>query len=636
MKIRGIVSTLISMNKAFIYLIFFLLSTLPVFSQTADKDKDLRTLVTLLDYISKDYRVAVVNGKVVNEVEFAEMTDFVEKCIVLHKDLSPAIKSDKFNQLKESLKELQLSVSGKSDKELISAIALNAKNRVLDLGLLKITPDGYPSLKNGAVLYRANCVSCHGEKGFGNGIAGKRLDPAPTNFHEAELSPLQAYNVIKLGIEGTGMASYDHLSEDEKWDLSFYIVSLKHQKNNPKTEFPNTLHLDSISKWNDKELQRFLDTAANNTTVGQLRHYEPERSNPLDIALKNLDLSYNFFKTGDNKKAEDYALTSYLEGIELVENLLNASSPELVRDIERNMIAYRKALQNDDKAGVESIYLKLKEEITSAKTLLAERDYSFAFIYGSALSILIREALEALLIILIILSILRPMQVRKAVVAVHSGWILAVLIGFASWFFVDKLINLSGASRELMEGTGAILAVLVLLFAGIWLHSHSEISKWTHFIKSKINSISQTGNWLGLFTFSFIVVFREAFEVVLFLSSLKLNNPEVAGSAINWALLTSIVVVAIITVVFLKFTKLLPLGKFFKLAAYMVSVLAVVLTGKGVMAFQEAGYIPITPIELIPRIDLLGIYPNLQSISSQLFVLAIILFFNWRNQRTKK
>lgn len=139
-----------------------------------------------------------------------------------------------------------------------------------------------------------------------------------------------------------------------------------------------------------------------------------------------------------------------------------------------------------------------------------------------------------------------------------------------------------------------------------------------------------------MFVFSFIVVFREAFEVVLFLSSLKLNNPDIAGSAINWALITSVVIVAVITFVFLKYTKKLPIGKSFKLASYMVAVLVVVLAGKGIMAFQEAGYIGITPIDFVPRIDLLGIYPNVQSISEQVFVLAIIVFFNWKNQRSKK
>lgn len=69
------------------------------------------------------------------------------------------------------------------------------------------------------------CISCHGTKGLGDGVADKGLNPAPTNFHEAELSPLQAYNVTKLRIEGTEMVAYDHLSENELWDVAFYVLS---------------------------------------------------------------------------------------------------------------------------------------------------------------------------------------------------------------------------------------------------------------------------------------------------------------------------------------------------------------------------------------------------------------------------
>jgi|25_taG_2_1085351.scaffolds.fasta_scaffold01714_7 high-affinity iron transporter len=622
------------MNKYKVVFLFIFFSV-KMFSQNAVNDTDLRTLVTLLDYISKDYPVAVEDGKIINQFEFAEMSEFATKSIALQEDLSHTINNTRFEKLHEPLQELQQAVADKKDPEAISTIALNVKNKILDLGILKITPNRYPSLKNGASLYQNNCVSCHGGKGYGDGALAGNLNPAPTNFHEAQLSPLQAYNVIKLGIEGTGMASYNRLTEEELWDLSFYVLSLKHNEEISRAQLPSNLHLDSISKWNDEELQHFLNKSFSNITVGQVRNYEPERPEPLNVALTNLDLSYNEYQKGNNKIAEKYALTSYLEGVELVENILGASAPSLVRDIERDMIAYRKALQNNNKIGAEKYYNALKEKITSAKTLLAEKDYSFAFIYGAALSILIREALEALLIILIILRVLKPIKIKRAVVAVHSGWILAVLIGMVSWFFVDKLINLSGASRELMEGVGAILAVLVLLFAGVWLHSHSEISKWKHFIKNKINRISETGNGIGLFIFSFIVVFREAFEVVLFLSSLKLSNPDVANPAISWAILTSIIIVAVITVVFLKFTKELPIGKFFKLASYMVAALAVVLTGKGIMAFQEAGYISILPVDFAPRIDLLGIYPNLQAILAQLFVFVIILFFHWRNRNQK-
>lgn len=622
------------MNK---YRVLFLVVffSVTMFSQSTDDDTDLRTLVTLLDYISKDYSVAVEDNEIINEFEFAEMTEFSKKTIALQQDLSPAINDPRFEKLHKPLQELQQAIDAKKGAEAISAIALSVKNKILNLGILKITPARYPSLKNGATIYQNNCVSCHGSQGYGDGAAGKNLNPAPTNFHEAKLSPLQAYNVIKLGIEGTGMASYNYLSEKELWDLSFYVLSLKHKEEISEVPLPSDLHLDSISKWNDEELRQFLQESSNNITVGQVRHYEPERRNPLDVAMENLDQSYVVFQKGDNKVAEKYALTSYLEGVELVESILSASAPSLVRDIEGDMIAYRRALQDNNKTGAENYYNALKENITSARSVLAEKDYSFAFIYGAALSILIREALEALLIILIILRVLKPMRIKRAVAAVHSGWLLAVLIGVVSWFFVDRLINLSGASRELMEGVGALLAVLVLLFAGVWLHSHSEISKWKHFIKTKINRISETGNGIGLFIFSFIVVFREAFEVVLFLSSLKLSNPEVANSAISWALLTSVVIIAIIAVVFVKFTNKLPLGKFFKLASYMVAALAIVLTGKGIMAFQEAGYISILPVDFAPRIDLLGIYPNLQAIFAQLLVVSILLFFHWRNRNQK-
>lgn len=623
------------LSKSIISFLLLFIYSINIFSQTIDKDKELRTLVTLLDYISKDYSAAVDDGEVINEFEFAEMTEFATNCILLQKELSSNIKNVKFNKLQTPLKELQQFIIDKKETEKIAALALNTKNKILQLGILKITPSRYPSLKKGAILFQTNCVSCHGKKGKGDGVLSKGLDPAPSNFHEVDLAPLSAYNVIKLGLEGTGMTSFAHLSESEIWELSFYVLSLKHDNDKSQINLPPNIHLDSISKWNDKELGLFIDKSSKNITVGQVRNYEPERPNPLDIAMESLHLSYEIFQKGDSKQAEKHALTSYLEGIELVENLLKASSPDLVNAIERDMISYRKALQNNNKLIAKDYYSILQQEITSAKTILGERDYSFSFIYGSALSILIREALEALLIILLILSILKPLKLKKAVIAVHSGWFFAILIGVISWFFVDKLINMSGASRELMEGFGAILAVVVLLSAGIWLHSHAEISKWTDFVKNKINRFSETGNGIGLFLFSFIVVFREAFEVVLFLSALKLNNPDVANAAITWALLTSIGVVAVISFLFLKYTRKMPIGNFFKLASYMVAVLAIILTGKGVMAFQESGNIPISPVDFIPQIDLLGIYPNWQSTSIQVLVLAVIIVFNQSNKKKR-
>lgn len=617
-----------------ITVILFFFSTLTVFSQTKQEIDDLRIIVTLLDYVAKDYSVAVENGKIIDDAEYEEQIDFVEKSASLHLELIPVLNNAKFTDLKPDLDSLVRAIDNLADPEVISTLSLQIKNTVLDLGILKVSPTKWPSIMNGGVLYEQNCSSCHGPKGYGDGPQGKGLSPEPSSFRDEDgmdvLSPLQAYNVIKLGVDGTGMASYDKiLSENEIWDLAFYVMSMRYETEGEGMKLPTEISLDSITKWTDGNLRKQLEESQA-TTLAAVRTFEPDRPDPLDNSLAELDKSYSYYKTGDAKLATTHALKSYLEGVELVESLLPSS---MVRPLERNMVEYRRAINNGDDKSVDSLYHSLQEEIKEAKSYLSEIDYSFAFVFGASLSILLREALEALLIILIILSVLKPLKVKNAITAVHVGWISAVVLGFVSWIFVDKLVNLSGASREVLEGVGSIIAVLVLLYAGTWLHSHSEVSKWTDYIKKKVNKVSESGNWIGLALFSFIVVFREAFEVVLFLSSLNINSTEESSSALTWALITAAVITAILTYVFLKTTKKLPLTKIFKISAIVISVLAIVLTGKGVKALQEAGFIPFSPLDFLPQIDILGFYPNFEALTSQLTVLIIILLLNRRNKR---
>lgn len=624
------------MVKYIAFSLLLLFSTTTVFSQNPEELEDLRTIVTLLDYVSKDYSIAVENGVVIDEAEYEEQIDFANKTISLHQDLTEILANEEFASFNKPLDSLLNLVKNLASLEQVSQVALSTKNRILDLGILKISPVKWPSVKNGRELYAVNCASCHGENGFGDGPQGKGLDPEPSSFRDEGmdvLSPLQAYNVIKLGVDGTGMQSYDALlNEYEIWDLAFYVMSMRYDVDKGNAELPLSISLDSVSKWSDNDLRTFLQ-ANGGVDLALIRGHEPVREAPLDIAKKELDNSIQIYRTGNKKQAEKHALTSYLEGVELVENILNSTSPQTVNAIERNMVLYRRAMQQGNDLEVERLYLVLKDNLQEAEEHLDDLDYSFAFIYGAALSILIREALEALLIILIIISILKPLGIKNAITAVHIGWMSAVALGFLGWMFVDYLVGMSGASRELMEGIGAIIAVIVLLYAGTWLHSHSEVSKWTGFVKNKVEKIKESGNWIGLSLFSFIVVFREAFEVVLFLSSLKLNNPEKSGPALMWALISAIVIVAIITYIFMKTTKKLPINKIFKISAYVIAVLAVVLTGKGVSALQEAGWISVHHLDFIPKIDLIGIYPTIETIVAQLLVLFIIVFFTKRNNK---
>ena len=622
-------------------LFLFLLIPFTSSAQVAVNETEARTLVTLLDYIAKDYEGAVSDGKIINDAEFEEISDFTQICITYHSNLVPQVNNEAFTELTSSLDELKLLIQRKSSQELIETQTKKIKDRILSLGLLKMTPDKWPVLKTGMMIYNEKCQSCHGESGGGDGILAEGLDPAPTDFLDEgtlkNLTPIQAFNVAKLGLTGTAMRSFAELSDSDLWSVSFYILSLgKKLDAKPIKELPQGILLDSVSQWTNFQLENALAKMNAKVTTNQVRQYEPEVLLPLDFAAQQLEASLQAYLNNDKKGAHQLALTSYLEGIEMVEKTLKAIDKTIVIDIEKAMLAYRNALKGDDLLMVESTNKAAGDLIVKAQEVLRSKSYSFGFTFGAALSILLREALEALLIIVVILSILRPLKIRKAIWFLHAGWIVAVIAGIISWVFVDQLVKISGSSRELMEGLGSLIAVAILIYMGTWLHSKSEIQKWKEFIGEKINKLSESGNWWGLMFFSFIVVFREAFEVVLFLSALKLDVPEGSGSPIGWAVLASTGLVILFAVLIMHYSKRLPIKQIFKISAITMAVLAVVLMGKGFSALQEAGVIEMNLVRDWIRFEPLGIYPTVQTLGAQFFIILLVLGLWLYAERTQK
>ncbi len=75
----------------------------------------------------------------------------------------------------------------------------------------------------------------------------------------------------------------------------------------------------------------------------------------------------------------------------------------------------------------------------------------------------------------------------------------------------------------------------------------------------------------------------------------------------------------------LRYSRRLPVTRFFSLSAILIAVLAVVLAGKGVSALQEAGLVDTWPMLGVPRIELLGIYPTREGVIVQLVTAAVLL-----------
>jgi high-affinity iron transporter len=613
-------------------------------------DKDAETVIHLLDYIARDYSVGVQDGKVINEQEYSEMLEFSEQAYDLTKRGSFLPKKEV--RLLDNLKQLKEFIQEKKPAKAISELARNIRNDLIVITGIQIVPQLWPNSKQGKELYTTNCATCHGATGKGNGKLGKDLNPMPTNFHEIELmsqvSPYQAYNTIKLGVNGTSMRAFSELSDGQLWDLAFYVKSLRFQEDKIDTTvlraqfetlFPD-ITLEDVATLSDEELLVNLTKKSGNslTQLKALRLLAPtERrfNNSLLIAKENLNAALKNYTEGNKSLARINALNAYLEGIEPIEARLTANDPAFTIEIEQQMLNVRQAIDQDK--GV----LLLKKETHKALALILQADQlmvnhklSYWLTFILAASIMLREGLEAFLVLAVVLALIRTSGVKKALPWLHGGWITAVIFGIVGWFLSDYIIQFGGKNREIMEGLISLFAVLVLLFVGFWLHNHTHAVKWKEFIENKIGRYLQKDRMFGLAAFSFMVVFREAFEVILFLQAVNLEAKPENKSAIGLGVLAAVVCIALMVYLFLKYAKKIPVRQLFLFSSWIIVFIAIILMGKGFHSLQESGWLSVTGFPSLFRIDWLGFYPTLETILAQvIIVVAIFTTFIIRKYR---
>jgi len=228
---------------------------------------------------------------------------------------------------------------------------------------------------------------------------------------------------------------------------------------------------------------------------------------------------------------------------------------------------------------------------------------------------------------------LRKSERTDALVYVHGGWITALFAGVLTWGAANWFISISGATREMTEGLGSVVAALILLWIGVWMHGKSQANVWQRYIREKLGTALTGRSAWFLFGLSFLVVYREAFETILFCVAIwnHGNGAAMLAGAVVAALILTAVAVAM-----LWCSKRLPIRQFFAYSSTLIAVLAVVLIGKGVAALQEAGTISVHTLVGLPRVELLGMYPTMEGAAAQmamLFLLGLGFAYNWRAGR---
>lgn len=279
---------------------------------------------------------------------------------------------------------------------------------------------------------------------------------------------------------------------------------------------------------------------------------------------------------------------------------------------------------NASLADVQKEAAGLTDLFTRSEQILAPSEADASTVFFGSLTILLREGSEALLVVVAMLAFLRRADRPELLRYVHAGWTGALVAGALTWAAATYLVSISGANREVTEGLSSLFAAAVLLSVGVWMHQKSAAGRWQAYLHQQMSAALTTRSALFLFSLSFIAVYREVFETILFYAAMwnqGANGAVLAGLAAGAFLL------AIISVLLLKFSARLPIGKFFQYSSWLVAVLAVVLTGKGIAALQEAGWIAPHAISA-PRVEALGIYPSSVGLAAQVIVLvALVAFF---------
>jgi len=619
-----------------------------------------RRLVALLDYLGSDYQNAVQDGKILSQDEYAEMQEFSKRILELIRQLKAVDKTDKA-EVEPILKSLVSQVEKKGDVKTVAALANDAKEKLIAVYKIVPHPRQLPSLADGRTLYLENCAQCHGESGRGDGLGRESMNPKtppPANFTDAEfmagLSPFKAYNTATFGIDNTAMASFAALSDEQRWQVAFYVMSLRfspeaaasgetliqRKKIAPELTSVATLATHSDDQLREKLKASFDQEAQRNDVLAYLRRglLEKKPADPLVIARSLLAEASELYGKGEKEKAYQKAIEAYLDGLEMAEPALFAKDAAFGRSLEDQFTQFRNSIrQGVSAAELQRQRLEIEAKLDRASQLMASSDaFSGYYAFVNSALIILREGLEAALILAAIIATLKVMGATHAIRYIHFGWILALVAGGLTWLAAQTVLTFSGQHRESMEGFISVFAAVALFYVGYWLHTRTEAKRWRAFIQDKVQDVLTSKRIIGLVGISFFTVYREAFEVVLFYQALWLQN-ESNYHGIIGGFVAGVVVLLAATLAILKLGLRIPLKHFFGATGALLYIMAFIFAGNGIKQLQAAGWVPSTPLNFPPQLPLVGIYPTVETLAAQgLMLCAFIATSLWMVHEGRK
>jgi high-affinity iron transporter len=279
------------------------------------------------------------------------------------------------------------------------------------------------------------------------------------------------------------------------------------------------------------------------------------------------------------------------------------------------------------RASLDNLKKMLKEDADK----LDGTEQSAGGVFAASLLIILREGFEAILVIAAIVAYLIRSGNLASTRVVYMSGVGALIASALAAVALQYVFEVSGANQEILEGAAMLLAVVVLFFVSNWMVAKAEAEAWKNYIEGKVRSAMETGSKFALGAAAFLAVFREGAETILFYQALLAD----AGNYTRMVWLGFLVGCVALVFIFLlvRFGSLaIPIRPFFMGTSILMYIMSVAFAGGGVKELQEADVVSVTPVGFVQSIDILGIYPTVETLLPQivLLILAIASIFYYR------
>ena len=378
---------------------------------------------------------------------------------------------------------------------------------------------------------------------------------------------------------------------------------------------------------------------------------EPVDFSSVQSSFDDLKTAIDSFVKGEEVATTEGNLT-LKDGIQLLEKALDefkavktqeASSnikkfitiwPSIEGDVStRNATLYTRVESETPVIMVKGSEKEYQDQLQALINDLSQIDTSASYNFFDAMLILLREGVEALLIVMALVTTLKAAKMNKGLKWVYTGAVMGILASLAIAVLLQFLFPAvsSGSNREIIEGAVGIFAVLMMIMVGIWLHSKSSINQWNDFMDSQMKAVTATGSFISMFALSFLAVFREGTETILFYAGIY---PRIDKAGFFLGIGLALLVLFVLALVMNKASAYFKPHRIFLILTWLIYALAFKMLGVSIHALQLTNILPSHLMNGFPSIDWAGIYPSLEVVTCQLIFVVIVLIITWKNRES--